>query len=65
MIMDTIQAYRIYVSGVASTFGQLDDALAYARAEAFHNRIENIAFASVSMDLSEYEREIAEQEEQR
>lgn len=61
--MPEIQAFRVYVSGVASTFRELDNAIAYVRAEALHNRIENLALASVTLDLSEYEREVAEQEE--
>ncbi len=63
--MPDIQAYRVYVSGVPSTFGDIDSAMAFVRAESIHNNIPNLAFESTTMDLTAYQREVTEQEDRK
>ena len=58
-----IPVFRVYVSGEASTFDNADTALGYLRSQAIHNKIEKISFESTVLNLTDYQEEVAKQEE--
>lgn len=57
-----IQAFRVYVSGRAQTFDDVDDAVAFLRAEAVHNRIGQISFETAHLSKRDYRLEVRRQE---
>lgn len=57
-----ITAFRVLVSGEATTFDSIDTAISYLRGQYIYGKIDNLIVETVKLTLNEYREEVEKQD---